>query len=170
MAATRIFVSVSSQSQYWIQGSQAAETIGEVALGILKKNGLLPHVTTPKFIAEEKFITRMHFIFDIFNDDYQPENGHLPGQGELPVLRVWLSKGEGANTASVHIRRMVNERVREMHDLTGIGSLPPFFIDHSTGQTPTFWHPRTMRRAPNPPLSREGPVEDNKPEAPEPDF
>ncbi|KAI3390273.1 hypothetical protein diail_10671 [Diaporthe ilicicola] len=167
MAATRIFVSVSSRSQYWIQASQAAETISEVALNILEKNGLLPHSTAPKFIAEERFTTRTHLIFDIFYDDYLPENGHLPGQGELPVLHIWLSKGQGADTASNQIQRMVNDRVREIHDLTGTGSVPPFFIDHSNGQTPTFWHPRTMRRAPNPPSSGEGPMEENTYEAPE---
>lgn len=164
MAATRVFVSVSSRSQYWTRAIETAEGIGEVALDILENNDLLPQRTAPKFIAEEKFATRTHLVFDIFHDDYQPENGHLPGQDELPVLHVQLGKKENASIPGAAIQRQVNSRIRELHDLTGIGSVPPFFVDYSSGQTPTFWNPRTMKRVEN--SSAEGPTEDDDFKAP----
>lgn len=156
MASRRVFVGVSSRSPYWAQASQAPETIGEVALDILDKNDLLPRGSARRFMVEEKFTTRTHLVFDVSHDDYRPE------------IHVRLSKGEGADAASAHVQRVVNDRVREIHDLTGTGSVPPFLIDHSNGQTPTFWNPRTLRRAPNPPQSEEGPVEDNVPKDPKP--
>lgn len=159
MDATRIFVSISSQSQYWTQASQSAEAMGGVALDILQKNGFLTHSAVPRFVAEERFTTRTHLIFDIFYNNYQPETAHLPGQGDLPVLRVSLSKGQGADRLGSQAQRMVNDRIREIHDLTGTGSVPPFFIDHSNGKLPTFWNPRTMHSATNRSPSEEGPLE-----------
>lgn len=160
MAATRILVIVSSRSPYWTQALESAEVMGGIALDILKQNSLLSCSTTPRFVAEEKFTTRTHLIFDVFYDDYRPETAHLPGQGDLlPVLQVWLSKEPRAGIANPKIQDMVNERVREIHDLMGMGSVPPFSVDHSNGQVPTFWHPRTLRRAPNPSSSEQGMVE-----------
>lgn len=117
---------------------------------ILKKHNLLSLDIATKFLTEKKFTTRTHLIFNIFHNNYQPENGHLPGQNKLPVLYIWLSKGESAKTVNSFIQRTVNKRVREIHDLTGLGSVPSFLINYSSGQTPIFWNPRTLRKAPNP--------------------
>lgn len=113
--------------------------------------GLLPRDTINlRFMAEENFDTRNHLVFDVSHDDYQPATAHLPGQGDLPVVRVWLSKEQGADVAGSDIRSRVNNRIREIHDLTGAGSVPPFFVDYSGGKLPTFWNPRTMQRAVKP--------------------
>lgn len=150
MIATRIFVIMSARSQYWNQACQAPGSIGKIALDNLRDQDLLSVDTLPKFLAEEKFTTRTHLILDICHDTYRPEDGHLPGQDELPVLHLRLSKEEGVESASMNIQRAVNERVREIHDLTGEGSVPPFLIDHLNGQIPTFWHPRLMQKASKP--------------------
>lgn len=148
MTPTRIVVTVSSRSQHWAQASQSPETLGQIALDILKNKAFLQNNTIPRFVAEEKYINRTRLVFDIFHDDYRPENGHLPGQGDLPILLVRLSKEESAEIASAYIRQMVNGKIRDLHDWTGLGSVPPFLLDYSTGQTPTFWNPRTMKKAP----------------------
>lgn len=137
--AKRILVCVFPRSHYWTQACEAPDTMGEVALDILKKNGLLLHTAPPRLMAaslREKTAKRdrtTDLVFDIFHDDYQPENGHLPGQGELPMLHIRLTKTETASVANPRLRRYVNESLRVEHDVRGIGSVPPFIIDYTKG-------------------------------------
>lgn len=150
MTPTRILVAVSSHNEHWMEARTSARSLEPIVFDILKKEGLLSESSSAKFVAEERFDTRSHLIFDVAYDDYQPENAHLPGQGDLPVLRVWLTKKEGAERASSVIQEMVNGRIRQIHDQTGIGSAPPFLIDYTDGKVPTYWNPRSMKKAPRP--------------------
>lgn len=150
MIPTRILVTVSSLSQHWAEARTSAKRIETIAFGILEEEGLLPKNSSVKLVAEERFDTRVHLVFDVFYDDYQPEIAHLRGQGELRVLHVSMSKTQDARKASPAIQKMVNDRIRQIHDQTGIGSVPPFFIDYTNGKVPTYWNPRTMEKAPRP--------------------
>jgi hypothetical protein len=50
-----------------------------------------------RLLVKEKCDSRVFIIFDIFNFDYDPAQGHLPKYNSLPVLVVQFS-GKGVHT------------------------------------------------------------------------
>ncbi|KAH8762064.1 hypothetical protein F5883DRAFT_561656 [Diaporthe sp. PMI_573] len=143
MAARRILISISSKSSHWGQIRESPEEAIRIAEDLIKKENIISQWGEPKLLVEERWGRRTHIVFDILHNDYRPEEAHLPGHGNLPVIAVWLSNTEAVQTATMGIQKKVNSEVREVHRLFGYGSEPPFFIDHSDGKVPLFMDPRT---------------------------
>lgn len=144
----RVFASVSSRSPLFPIAWEDPQSVVQDALKLVIQQGLNPANTSSRLLAVERW-SRVHIVFDLGHDDYKPEAAHLLGQNDLPVLAVDFSR-DGTNTAraaSTGLQDEVNKQIREIHDLTGFGSQPPFFIDHANGSVPTFPHPRTMKKA-----------------------
>lgn len=142
MAARRIFVSVSTKSAHWSSISESANVAVGIAMDLVrqKEDVVLPS-GEPKILIEEKWGSRTHIVFDIFHDTYDPEEAHLHGRGDLPVIAVSLSGNEVVQVAVPAMRKKVNDEVREIHRLSGGGSRPPFIVDHSDGKIPFFCKP-----------------------------
>ncbi|KAH8761627.1 hypothetical protein F5883DRAFT_562595 [Diaporthe sp. PMI_573] len=143
MEARRILISISSKSSHWGQVRESPEEAIRIAADLIKKQNIIPQWWEPKLLVEERWGQRTHIVFDILHSDYRPEEAHLPGHGNLPVITVSLSKTEAVQAATMGIQDKVNSKVREVHRLFGDGSEPPFFIDHSDGKVPLFMNPRT---------------------------
>lgn len=144
MAARRVFLSVSAKSSHWPQVCESAEEAVRIAVELIRQEeNMISQWGDPRLLVEERWGSRIHIVFDILHDTYNSQEAHLPGHGNLPVIAVWLSKKEVAQTASEGIQKKVNDEVREIHRLFGEGSEPPFFIDHSGGKVPVFMNPRT---------------------------
>lgn len=160
MTARRVFVSISSKSAHWpeasepqtseaqISGAQISDSTKaaiDVAMDLIEREETItPPLGEPKMLVEERWGSRTHVVFDLFHETYNPEEAHLPGYGNLPVIAVWLSGTEVAQVATEGLRNRVNEEVRDTHRKFGKGGKPPFFIDHSGGKVPLFVNPRTM--------------------------
>lgn len=160
MDARRIFVSFSSKSAHWpqtsepqiseaqISGAQISESAKvavDIAMDLIKKEeGIIPRTGEPKILVEERWGSRTHIVFDLLHDTYNPEDAHLPGHGDLPVIAVWLSGKEAVQVATPGLQTKVNHEIRDTHRKFGEGSKPPFFIDHSGGKVPMFVNPRKM--------------------------
>ncbi|KJZ69427.1 hypothetical protein HIM_11177 [Hirsutella minnesotensis 3608] len=143
MAAKRVFVSISSKSKHWAQAYNSAESAVNVALDLIKQRGLVPQdVDTPRLLIEDKFGSRTHIVFDILHDSYRSETAHLPDEGHLPVIAVWLGTRESVQTATQGLRNKVNDEVRQWHTLMGAERNPPFFFDRSGGAFPIFMDPQ----------------------------
>ncbi|KAJ0100751.1 hypothetical protein J7T55_004262 [Diaporthe amygdali] len=145
MAARRVFLSVSAKSSHWPQVCESAEEAVRIAVELIKKENIITQWGVPRLLVEERWGSRTHIVFDILHDTYSSQEAHLPGHGNLPVIAVWLSKKEVVQTASEGIQKKVNDEVWEVHRLSGKGSEPPFFIDHSGGKVPIFMNPRTTK-------------------------
>lgn len=142
MAAKRAFVSVSMKSKHWAQACNSVTAAIDVALNLLKQQGLVSQdVETPRLLVEERLGSRMHIVFDIHHDSYRPETAHLPSEGNLPVIAVWLGT-EKVQIATQGLCDKVNDEVRQWHTLVGAKRTPPFFFDRSGGAFPTFMKPQ----------------------------
>lgn len=150
--ARRVFVSVSQNSPLFNAAWDDPESVVADALHLVQRHGLVSSNVTPasQLLAVERW-NRIHLVFDIDHSAYDAETAHLPGQNNLTVLAVQFSgKGsagtETARLASSNLADEVNREIQEIHDLSGIGSQPPFIIDHANGKVPVYPNPRTMKR------------------------
>lgn len=151
--ATRVFVSVSRKSSHYDSAWDSPDSIVQFGLQVVKENKLLSYdrPPTPRLLAKERW-QRIHIVFDVFNDTYDPTTAHLAGQNDLPVIVVYLSGGsrdEDENKASIacaSLREEVNRTIRDLHDWNGNGSQPPFAVDHANGNIPTYLNPRSLIR------------------------
>ncbi|KAL2186856.1 hypothetical protein L209DRAFT_763897 [Thermothelomyces heterothallicus CBS 203.75] len=139
MAASRlrIFVSISPKSRFWSLACQSAQALVDLALGLVKKNGLVEpdDECDPRFLVEERWGPRTHIVFDINHRDYDSNTAHLPGQiNNLPVVIVFLSRTESVQTTSKLLEDKIN-------------SEPPFIVDHTEGKIPCYPNPRSARLA-----------------------
>lgn len=98
-----------------------------------------------RFIAVERWDSRVYIVFDLFNINYNYHDAHLDGKNELPVIMVRqrddIIKAKGPQT----IRRVGNE-LRDIHDMNGWDKRPPYKIDHANGAYPVYYSPRSMVR------------------------
>src|SRR5437868_15263469 len=100
----RVFVSVSSKSPYWPKSWTSSEEVIGAALRLVMEEGLIEpgiHDASSEwlFMAKERWNTKIFIVFDMFNDTYNAENAHLPGQNDLTVISVYLGKNESASIA-----------------------------------------------------------------------
>ncbi|KAG8157844.1 hypothetical protein KVR01_012506 [Diaporthe batatas] len=150
--ARRVFVSVSKNSPLFNAAWEDPEMVVLEAFRLVQHHGLVPSGSAPatRLLAVERW-NRIHLVFDIGHDAYDAGTAHLPEENKLTVLAVHFSgKGtqgtETAKPAPGKLADEVNKEIQEIHDLTGIGSQPPFIIDHANGKVPVYSNPRTMRR------------------------
>ena len=97
------------------------------------------------FLLKKKLHLRLFIVFDICNQDYDAVTGHLPSQNRLPVAVIQYGKGHRvcARIATPGIEQRVNYETGEIHNLTGIGSVPPFVVDITT-TVPYYLSPRDL--------------------------
>lgn len=144
----RVFVSVSSRSPLFPVAWENPEMVIQDAIKLVIQQDLNPANTAPRLLVVERW-SRIYVVFDLGHDNYKPETAHISGQNDLPVVAVDFSRDgiSTARAASTGLQDEVNKQIREIHDLSGLGSQPPFIIDHANGKVPTFPYPRTMRKA-----------------------
>lgn len=152
---SRVFGSVSRKNLHRDSAWEFPQSVMQCSLQVLKDSNLLPdhEAAMPRLLAIEGW-RRIHIVFDIFNEEYNPEAAHLPYQNNLPVIAVYLS-GSGNNDenkaviAPPLLQSEVNRTIQNFHDWHGFGSLPPFAVGHANGNVPTYPNPRTLVRAQN---------------------
>ncbi|KAI0459905.1 hypothetical protein F5B21DRAFT_499051 [Xylaria acuta] len=66
---------------------------------------------SPRLIVEDKWGSRTHIVFDVHHDSYNSKTAHLPSEGDLSVIAVWLSAAETVQLATQGIRERVNDEV-----------------------------------------------------------
>lgn len=146
-SAKRVFVSISTKSRHWKRAWDYSEEAVEAAVACLQQNGTTGFKTDapiqPTMVVKERWASRLWIVFDIFNTLYDPDCAHLPEQNDLPVIMVSLAEKDVITTSKL-IEDQVNKAVREAHDAHGVGSRPPFVIDHANGNIPTYPNPRTQ--------------------------
>jgi hypothetical protein len=147
----RVLVDVSRTSQYWSEAWTFSERVISIALEVLKEqyfNGEpgVGEACLPKharFLAKDRWDTHTYLVFDLFHDSYDSTRAHLPGQNELPVILVSLrGNKKTAARAGKMIENRVNRDIENLHNWTGIGSQPPFSVDHADGKSPVYPRPR----------------------------
>ncbi|KAH6959646.1 hypothetical protein BKA56DRAFT_501135 [Ilyonectria sp. MPI-CAGE-AT-0026] len=147
-APIRVLIAVSRRSPHWDKAWASSEELIIVALGIMHEKHLVPSDTQNepcaiKLLATERWDLRTYIVFDVFHDTYDPDKAHLPGENDLPVISVFLGQKESASIAGRPMANKVNNDIRALHNATGIGSKPPFFVDHADGEVPFYSNPRT---------------------------
>jgi len=143
----RVLVAVSSKSPHWSTAWTSSEVVINLALELVIKHQLITcDINTPyQLLATERWNRRTFLVFDLFHDLYDPDSAHLPGQNILPVISVSLyEKKEVANLAGTPMSNQVNRDLQKLHNSTGIGSRPPFVVDHANGNVPTYRRPRNV--------------------------
>jgi len=141
---TRVVVNASKKGEHWTKAWESPEVVIETALGLLKDSNLVPlrPGTKPRFLVKERFDARTFVVFDLSYDHYDPDTAH-EDQTELPVLIVYLGEKQNVYCAAGGMSRIINRMVREVHNDTGLGSRPPFSVDHADGNVPRYHKPRT---------------------------
>ncbi|KAF1991388.1 hypothetical protein K402DRAFT_459405 [Aulographum hederae CBS 113979] len=119
---------------------------GQMSLQLISPEPLDPKDT--KLVAKELWGIVNFLIIDLFHSTYEPTTAHLQSANDLPVLTVRLSKKkETAKFEGLPIESRVNQQLRELHDHEGPGSEPPFLVDHTHGNVPTYPNPRSAIRS-----------------------
>ncbi|POR36999.1 Uncharacterized protein TPAR_02801 [Tolypocladium paradoxum] len=146
----RVLVSVSRKSPYWTSAWTSSEEVIRVALQLMKENNMVSLApddpSSYLFLAKERWDSQTYLVFDIFHDTYDPDNAHLPGQNDLSVISVFLHQKESVSDAGKMLENKVNKDLRSLHNSTGLGSRPPFTVDHADGMWPTYLNPRIQGR------------------------
>lgn len=145
MQATRVLVHASSKGQYLQKAWDSPDEVIGLALELLRKSDLVSLNTDdppkPLFLAKERISTRAFIVFDIFHDSYDPDTAHLDSN-ELPVIGVYLGSKESVSFLQSDMAKFINDKVRDIHNDTGLGSRPPFSVDYTDGKVPVYWNPR----------------------------
>ncbi|OAA54776.1 hypothetical protein SPI_08647 [Niveomyces insectorum RCEF 264] len=144
----RILVVVSRNSSHWHAAwENSGETIA-AAFALLQQTQLIPQdaqndPSTVRLLAQERWDIRRLLVFDLFHTTYNADTAHRTDQGDLPVLSVFFGKKESASIAGPPMANKVNTEIRAIHNSTGLGSRPPFTVDHADGKVPFYEKPRT---------------------------
>ncbi|PSN59585.1 hypothetical protein BS50DRAFT_626545 [Corynespora cassiicola Philippines] len=145
--AQRIFVSISNKSIHWSRAWNYSDEVVEKAVARVTTNSAaLCSADAPpqiRILVKERWTSRLWIVFDIFNKEYDPGQAHLPGVNDLPVIIVSFGENDIVSTSKL-LEDQVNDSIRQAHDNHGVGSEPPFVIDHTNGQIPTYSNPRTQ--------------------------
>lgn len=142
----RVLAIVSNKSPAW---KQSPEDIIQLAIQVINEKSLYDQkeitLSDTKLLAIQRYLVREMFVFDISNDDYDPEKGHLSEQNQLPVVVIHLSDRKIASKPHPGECARINETVRHLHDANGFGSIPPFIENHTWGTPPNYPNPRSLR-------------------------
>lgn len=149
-SAKRVCISVGSMSSHLSRAYDQPIEMITLSLELLKERmGLLAdHDRDVLYVARERSGIRTHIIFDLFNVGYESSTAHIKGKNDLPVISIFCTRGEEVTVgeAVVLVANSVNKQIRDIHDLEGIGSKPPFSIDRADGKIPTYPRPRVTGR------------------------
>jgi len=149
-APIRVLINVSRKNSYW---SEAWQSPKKVIFAALELMGIKVAERDMLFLAKERWNKRVYIVIDIFNDRYDSTTAHLLGQNDLPVIMVLLNERENSvcHSPGTQISNKVNKDIRDVHDAMGIGSRPPFTVDHANGHVPCYPNPRscTLSNQPN---------------------
>jgi hypothetical protein len=141
----RVLISVGSKSSYLSEAWDQPEEMIQTSLRILlEKKALSPSPADVLYVAKERWGPRTHIVFDIFNHDYDPDVAHIEGRNDLPVITIFFTRGTDVvvSDAGMPVANAVNKGIRDIHDLEGLNSRPPFSTDHANGNVPTYPNPR----------------------------
>jgi hypothetical protein len=148
--AKRVLISIGSQSSYLPEAWDQPEKMIKITLVLLEKEMMLSpnYPADVLYVARERWGPRTHIVFDIFNVAYDPDMAHIEGQNDLSVIAVFFTRKEDVtvSNAGMPVANHVNKEVRDIHDLTGPKSRPPFSIDHADGKIPSYPNPRVTGR------------------------
>ncbi|KAF2189288.1 hypothetical protein K469DRAFT_62549 [Zopfia rhizophila CBS 207.26] len=92
--AVRVLLIVSQNSPYWSQSWLSTEDVFPVALKAIRQAGLIGKGETElplRLLVKQKWPLRVLIVFDISNNSYNAELGHLPEHNNLPVLVIHFS-------------------------------------------------------------------------------
>jgi len=148
--ARRVFISVGSKSSYLSRAYDQPIEMITLSLELLKERmGFsADYDRDVLYVARERSGIRTHIVFDIFNVGYDSSTAHIEGENDLPVISIFFTRGEEVTVdeAAMPVANSVNKEIRDIHDLEGIRSKPPFSIDRADGKIPTYTHPRVTGR------------------------
>lgn len=98
-----------------------------------------------RFIAVERWDSRVYIACDLFNTNYNLRDAHLEGENELPV-RVVYQRGHGNIITTTEPREIgqLGDQLRSIHDMHGWDEGPPYKIDHANGAYPVYPNPRSV--------------------------
>jgi hypothetical protein len=146
--ALRVLAIVSNKSSAW---KQSPDEIIRIATQVINEADVYEPkritLSDTKLLAIQRYLVREMFVFDIWNEDYDPEKGHLPEQNQLPVIVIHLSDRTIVSKPHPGECTRINENIRYLHDANGVGSLPPFIENHTSQSPPNYPNPRSLKNS-----------------------
>jgi len=146
----RIFVSIGSKSLYLPEAYDHPAKMITKSLELLEeKLGISANYDRDVlYVARETSGIRTHIVFDIFNTGHKSDTARIKRENDLEVISIFFTRGEevAVDEAAMPVANSVNQEVRDIHDLEGIGSKPPLSIDRRGGKIPTYPNPRITGR------------------------
>lgn len=146
-APLRVLVIISQRSSLYPKSNTSPEEIIPLAMRLLKKKNMwkaTDYPTTTKLLAVQKWRSRAFLVFDIANEAYDAQLGHLPEHNQLPVVVAHFSKKKAAYPANSWVSQQVNHDVAMLHNANGFDAVPPFMEDHTLGTPPAYHSPRDI--------------------------
>ncbi|KJZ71576.1 hypothetical protein HIM_09045 [Hirsutella minnesotensis 3608] len=140
----RVVVNASKKGQYWALAWDSPEEVISIAIRLIEGKfiSLDPkNPPNPQFLVKERWTSRTFVVFDLFNSAYDPDTAHVD-ENDISVVQVSLSEKETTDEATAGVRKVINNKIREIHNDTGRGSRPPFSVDHAEGKVPRYYNPR----------------------------
>lgn len=89
----RVLVSVSSRNPHYSEAWTSCQEVINIALQLIREKSLIAFdADDPRYqvLATERWNMRVYIVFDIFNELYDPDTAHLPGQNDISVISVFL--------------------------------------------------------------------------------
>jgi hypothetical protein len=151
MGPMRVFVKVSKESPYFDFAWTRHNDLILAVVKVLEEKDIICKDTrndSSSFlaVAVDRYNTRVFFVFDINNLEYNFDEAHLEGKNDLPVVIVSLSqKGNHAYPAAAPLMDQVNREIRRLYNLNGIYGKLPFYEDHANGGQPSYPQPRSCK-------------------------
>ncbi|KND93255.1 hypothetical protein TOPH_02395 [Tolypocladium ophioglossoides CBS 100239] len=147
-APKRVLVVVSPKSPHWHAAWDSSDELVAVAFALLQQTQLIPQdaqndSSTVRLLAKERWDVRRFLVFDLFHKTYNADTAHQADQDDLPVISVFFGKKESISAAGRPMANKVNADIRAIHNSTGLGSRPPFEVDHADGKVPFYNNPRS---------------------------
>jgi hypothetical protein len=150
---TRILIIVKKGPLVWRRAWEEPQKIITQILTHLEYNKLVSpddvyDTSDCRFIAVERWDSHTFIVCDLFNINYNPEDAHLDGKNELPVRMVRIYESDHRNSIKAKKPQMIDElgeKVRNIHDMHGWNTSPPYKIDHANGAYPIYQNPRSLK-------------------------
>ncbi|KAJ5937107.1 hypothetical protein N7466_003557 [Penicillium verhagenii] len=133
----RVCICLTQSNPYW---DEPPELVLEKFLGELGCD--LTYGNDANLLVEQKWNKRIFLIYDFFHANYNYETAHLQTEAEIPVLQVDSRRTMIIRSAGPAFQARVNGDVRQIHNLNGYTTKPPYIDDHSGGNIPVHKDPR----------------------------